>query len=338
MKKLLSLIITFLFVVNIQVLASDIDILATMHSRSNAQDKVWVGTFQLVWNDFMDKIIHDIVRFREGNPNIVKELNLQSFTTDDLSNKAYYKTTERIKNNTKRKIETTIAKKFNETSDILDQLDLTPAKNRFIIYAMLKKDFEFENEFDKLGTAPFGQELTAEYFGIDNHTDKSVKEGVKVLFYNSPTDYAVVLNTKDNDEVYLYKNGANKPFSYLYRDMNEKTALYKGNKSMTNVDELMIPNIKFFSEKSFDEVTDKRIMGTNYVIDQALETVKFNMDNKGVQLKSEAAMTVMLTSAGPMQEVPRHFYFDDTFVIFLKEKGKNNPYFALRVYDIRKFQ
>ena len=102
MKKLLSLIITFLFVVNIQVLASDIDILATMHSRSNAQDKVWVGTFQLVWNDFMDKIIHDIVRFREGNPNIVKELNLQSFTTDDLSNKAYYKTTERIKNNTKR--------------------------------------------------------------------------------------------------------------------------------------------------------------------------------------------------------------------------------------------
>ena len=35
---------------------------------------------------------------------------------------------------------------------------------------------------------------------------------------------------------------------------------------------------------------------------------------------------------------PRFFYFDDTFVIFLKEKDKKSPYFALRVNDITKFQ
>ena len=49
---------------------------------------------------------------------------------------------------------------------------------------------------------------------------------INVLFYNSPQDYAVMLTTKDNDEVYLYKNGANKPFNYLYMDMNQKTSIY----------------------------------------------------------------------------------------------------------------
>ena len=35
---------------------------------------------------------------------------------------------------------------------------------------------------------------------------------------------------------------------------------------------------------------------------------------------------------------PRNFYFDDTFVIFLKEKNKKSPYFALRVNDISNYQ
>ena len=63
------------------------------------------------------------------------------------------------------------------------------------------------------------------------------------------------------------------------------------------------------------------------------------MDNKGVKLKSEAVITTKLTSVGPGRlERPRYFYFDDTFVLFLIEKGKSKPYFALRVHDISKFE
>ena len=61
------------------------------------------------------------------------------------------------------------------------------------------------------------------------------------------------------------------------------------------------------------------------------------MNNTGVKLKSEAAITAMMTALAPPEE-PRMFYFDDTFVVFLKEKGKEKPYFALRVYDINNFQ
>ena len=63
------------------------------------------------------------------------------------------------------------------------------------------------------------------------------------------------------------------------------------------------------------------------------------MNNKGIKLKSEAGLTAEVTSLLPPEElVPRLFYFDDTFVIFIKEKNKNKPYFALRVNDITKFQ
>ena len=44
----------------------------------------------------------------------------------------------------------------------------------------------------------------------------------------------------------------------------------------------------------------------------------------------------MRCSLEPVEEVaPRYFYLDDTFVLFLQERDKKLPYFALRVYDLK---
>ena len=336
MKKIFLTVLAFILCSTF-VFASDIEVLPTMRTKSSAQDRVWVGTFQIVWNDFMDKIIHNPIRFREGTPEYVKDLNKQRFTIASLSEESYYRYTGKVTKKTKKQITKAIRKKFDETSDLLDKLDLTPGNDKLLIYAMLKKDFEFVNAFDKLGKLDFGKNQSAEYFGVEPKSEDKLGEGIKILFYNSPEDFAVILTTKGKDEVYLYKNASNKPFNYIYADMFKKQKYYKESTEFAKNDELRVPNIKFFEEKSFEELTGKRIMGTNLVIDQAMETIKFNMDNKGVELKSEAAITVMTTALLPENE-PRKFYFDDTFVLFLKETGKNKPYFALRVNDIEKFQ
>ena len=336
MKKLIISLFTGLVMLSPAMAAGNIDVLPTMQSKTNVQDRVWVGTFQIVWNDFMDKIAFTQIKFPAGTPVIVNELNKQSFTVDQLNEKCYYRYVGKIKKNTKKVITRAIKKKFKETSDLLAQLDLTPAKNKFIVYAMLKKDFEFVNPFDKLGQSAF-RDTEAEYFGIDGQSDKTLDEGVKVLFYNNPSDFAVMLDTNGKDEVYLYKTATTKTFNYIYSDMLKKQQAYEGSTEFNDVDELKVPNLKFFEEKSFDEITGKRIKGTNLVIDQAMETIRFEMDNTGVKLKSEAAMIAMKTALAPPSE-PRQFYFDDTFVVFLKEKGKSKPYFALRVYDIKNFQ
>lgn len=339
MKKILSLLISIMFLGNIQAYAKDIEVLPTINSRSAAQDRVWVGTFQLVWNDFMDKIVYNPIRFREGTPNSVMELNQQSFTINDISNNSYYKYTGKIKKNTKRQISKGLRKTLKESSDIINKLDLEPRNDKYIIYAMLKKDFEFINAFDKLGNSAFN-DVPAEYFGINNDSNKQLLgRGVQVLFYNDPSDYAVKLLTTGSDEVILYKNSTNKAFNLLYTDLCIKQKKFKGEQTFKKVDELKIPNINFFEEKIFDEMINKRIMGTNIVISQAIESIKFNMNNKGVKIKSEAGLTAEVTSLLPPEElVPRLFYFDDTFVIFIKENKKNKPYFALRIDDITKFQ
>lgn len=339
MKKTICIILAIMILTSLRVNANDIELQPTMFSRSNAQDRIWVASFQLVWNDFMDRIVHNPIRFREGNPAIVNDLNKQSFTSDNISDKNYYKYAGKVTKKTKRNIEKGIRKKFQESSDILDKLDLTVRNDMYIIYAMLKKDFEFTHEFDKLGRSAFGDEDMVEYFGVNKDSDPAIHNGAKILFYNSPDDYAVLLKTKENDEVYLYKNASNKSFSLIYADLWKKASKFKGSKELRKIDELKVPNISLFEEKAYEELANKRIMGTNIVINQALQTVKFDMNNKGVKLKSEAAITTMTTSLLPPEElVPRLFYFDDTFVMFLKEKNKPIPYFAMRVNDINKFQ
>lgn len=324
-----------LLFLNSQAFASNIEVLPTMQSKTNVQDRVWVGTFQIVWNDLMDKIVRDQIRFPDGTPSYVYELNKQRFTTNDISDKSFYRYCGRITKNTKKTIEKALKKKFNEKSDIIDCLNLIPDSKRLLVYAMLKKDFKFLNAFDRLGIAPF-RDTQAEYFGINNSSKGELGEGIRVLFYNSKNDFAVALKTQANEEVFLYKTPNTKPFNFIYADMLKKENSYEGNKEFEKGDLLKVPNLKFSEEKSFDELSGKRIKGTEIVIDSALETVKFEMDNEGVKLKSEAAITMMM-SALPMNE-PRRFYLDDTFVLFLKEVGKETPYFALRVYDIEKFQ
>lgn len=339
MKKIIGFLVAVLLFANTQAFATGIYVQPTMATRTSAQDRVWVGAFQLVWNDFMDKIVHNYVRFREGTPTSVIELNKQDFTVEDISESSYYKYAGKVKKNTKKQISRALRRKLKESSDMLDKLDLTARNDMFIIYAMLKKDFEFVKSFDKLGRSAFGNGVMAEYFGIGPESNNILGQGVEVLFYNDPSDYAVKLATCGEDEIYLYKNSSNKQFNYIYIDMLKKQKMFKGNTYFKKVDELKVPNISFFEEKTFDELINRRIMGTNLVINQAMESIKFDMNNKGVKLKSEAGLTAEVTSLLPPEElVPRLFYFDNTFVIFIKEKNKNKPYFALRVNDITKFQ
>ena len=54
-------------------------------------NKVWVGTFNLVWNDFMNDVIKGKVEFEDGESELANELNKQIFTADQLSENSYFK-------------------------------------------------------------------------------------------------------------------------------------------------------------------------------------------------------------------------------------------------------
>ncbi len=308
--------------------AEQADVLATMESRSAAKNQVWVGTFQLVWNDFINELLKAPARFLAEQPVMADELNKQSFTEAELSEDAYYKKWGLASIQLKKEIEQGISQKFNETSDILDQFDWTPIAGKYFLYAMLKKDFQFAEPFADLGKDSFkGSANTVTYFGADN--DKQ-KRSIWVLFYKNRNNFAVRLNSKQDDHVYLYRTDNPGTLAKLYQDMKQEILAYNGSNALQEEDHFKAPMLDLDVTKSFTEITGK-VISPNWIIAQAIETIKFKMNESGVELKSEAAVMTLKMSAS-VGALPRYFDFNARYVVFLAEKGKK-PYFALLVED-----
>lgn len=317
---------------------SEVEIVPTMNTYSNSKNFVWVGTFQLIWNDLIDEIVKQPVQFIGTKSVMADNLNRKEFTASDLSESSYYKKWGLASPKMKKEIEKGIKEKFNETSDILGYFDWTPAERKYILYAMLKKDFEYAEKFDKLQDAQFvGSDTPVKYFGIDSNSSETLRDTVGVLFYNNNNDYAVSLKSKQGDTIYLYRTDEDKTLDLLYSDMMKKSDNYTGNRRLTRVDRFKAPNIDFKKERTFDELCNKLIKNTDYIISQAIETVQFKMDETGVKLKSEAGIMMEATSVGPGHRIePRYFYFNNKYAIFIQEKEK--PYFAMKVADAAKLQ
>lgn len=312
---------------------NSIEVLPTMNTQSTAQNRIWVGTFQLVWNELTDKIVKAPVKFLDFDSQMANNLNQKQFKKSNLNEKSYYVKSGIVSPALKAEIEKNIKSKFHETSDILKMFDFTYNPEKIFVYAMLKKDFRFTNAFDKLATGNFGNsQEKVKYFGINDNSNPKLYKNVNVLFYNDDNDFAVKLYTKGKDEVLLYRTNDDKTFDKYYAELNDKTAKYSGDKNFVKNDTLTIPDIKLYQATSFNELEGHQIVGTNMQIDKTIETVDFRMNNKGVKLKSEAAIMLRCMSLAPREG--RDFTFNNNFVLFLIEKDQNTPYYAMKVSDV----
>lgn len=333
----------------------EISIVPTMNDKITA-DSSWCGTFQLVWNDMKNEVVKKDVVFTP-QLKIAENLNKEDFTETMLSEEYYYKIYGLKTLDLKKKIENGIKEKFNQTSDILNDFDWSEnglnntndiGSRRYFFYTMLFRKFEFLQEFEKLDNDKFGNEYkNIKYFGIDKNTKDSIGSQIKVMYYNSKDDFAVLINTKTNDEVIFCKNPKGSSFNEIYTNMNNEATKYKGDKSFKSIDEFKAPNLTFDEKKEYKELEGKRFQTADPIytegeIYKAIQTIKLSLDEKGGEIKSEAAIDMKVDATAfntkPKKEEPRYFYIDNTFALFLREKGKEKPYFAGRIDNITKFQ
>ena len=181
-----------------------------------------------------------------------------------------------------------------------------------------------------------------------------LRKQVDVLYYKSKDDFAIKLKTKQKDEVILCKNPKGKTFEEIYDNILSKTEV-KSYNIPNNQDDtekisiygtlkegeiLKVPNIKLKEKNEIKEIENKKFQfpdGKIYSIEKALQTIEFELDRTGGKIKSEAGMMINYASVAIMNEI-REFSIDNTFAIFLIEKGKDKPYFAGKINDITKFQ
>lgn len=285
----------------------------------------------------MEILPNKTVEFEDGNSMLVDELNKRTFTKDMLSEEDYYIKVGQTSPKLKEEIKKELAQKFNiSTSNVLDEIDFendTNAIMGYTVYSMLIKNFEFLVPFDKLGGFRFNDnEGYVEYFGINNASDESLNQNVEVLFYNNQNDFAVKLKTKENEELILYMNETYTSFNDMYNEIEEKSEKYLGDKTFNQSDELKVPYINVDTIINYDELCGKIIKDTDQMyISNAIQNVKFILNEKGGNLVSEAAVVSEYNS---LAENARFFNFTKPFVLFMKEENKSKPYFSLKVDNV----
>jgi len=317
-------------------------------------DSMRCWTFQLVWNDMVNNVVKQDVVF---NPQlqVVENLNKQTFSNKYLSENSYFSKFGLLTLDLKAAIENWIKEKFNETSDILDQLDWSDIpqsddyydwkpEKRYGFYAMLKKIFNFENAFDELDKWNFDDKYNnIEYFWIKWSSDNKLRNQVYVYYYNSDNDFAVALKTKEWEDIILTRWIKWNTFMEIYYNILKEDKNYKWKHYFTKDDYLKVPNLKVKTLTEFEDLEDHSFLaadGDVCNIEKALQTIEFELNKSGWYIKSEAFIEMYKnTSAWEYVEVEhRYFYFDKPFIMFWKESDKGLPYFAAQISDITLFQ
>ena len=320
-------------------------------------DSMRCGTFQLVWNDMVNEVVKQDVVFNP-QPTIVENLNKQTFTKRYLSPTSYYSKFWLLTLDLKSEIEKWIKEKFNETSDILDQWadwsDVPQsddyyewkAEKRYWFYAMLKKIFKFKNIFDELDKWKFADKYDdIKYFWIKWDSDSSLFKQVYVFYYNSDNDFAVALKTEEWEDIILVRWLWWNSFIDIYDNILKNGKQYKWKHNFTKNDYLKVPELKFKSLTEFDELENKKFYAEDWDICRiikALQSIELKLDKEWGEIKSEAwidmSKTNSVISIEDYDPEPRYFYFDQPYLIMLKESDKDLPYFAAQISDITLFQ
>ena len=325
-------------------LTKNVNVVPTMLDTID-NDSSWCATFQLIWNDMKNKVVKKDIVFTPQEE-IVTNLNKENFKENMISDDYYFKIYGPKTKKLKEEIEKGIKEKFNQKSDILDKFNWSEEdsdnKNlrRYFFYTMLYREFEYKTKFNLLDKAAFGKYKDVKYFGLKNDSTEKQREQLEVLFYNSKDDFAIKIHTKSNDEVIFYKNPVGKTFNEIYENMINNTNNYTGNRNLEENDKFKAPLIDLNVEREYSELENRKFKTATEdeaIIERAVQTIKFSLDEKGGKIKSEAAIDFKSTTIGKVAEI-REFNVDDAFALFLKESSKEKPYFALKVNDITKYQ
>ena len=276
----------------------------------NTINNLWVGTLDLAWKELENQLGKERIDLEDGNLPIVDDLNSSTFTKDMLDSNDYNITVERT------------------------------ITNGYKIDTSLNKELHFLEVFDNFSndyTWTFGDsEEFIKYFGINNASSEEINKNIEVLFFNRnddnsamSDDFAIKLKTQEGDEIILYRTNENKNFDEYYKDIQEKTNAYTENREFTEDDELRIPYVRVNGMIAHNELYSKYIKDTNglYFTD-VIQNVNFYLNEKGCNLSSQVTMVTEYLSTSINA---RYCYFNDQFVIFMKEANSNNPYFALKV-------
>ena len=300
---------------------------------------LWCATFQLAWNEVCTLVGEDI-HFDEEPP-MVAILNRKSATKADLDEASYVALAGFVRDGIYAEIPKALERKFKGEArpHLLPNPAVAPRPQDIVAYAYLFKNLEFSTRFERLGEPLDFAGTRVDCFGIGREYKPDhprLYPQVRILYYEGPDDFAVELLTKSpKDRLILAKRRPAATLLETVTTTEEKIAASEPANAVTG-DVLIVPKFNFDLTRSYDELIGRSLVVKNpavakdLVLLAAIQNIRFQMDEKGVRLRSESHM--QFGCAAPALPQPEHvMIFDKSFLAVLKREGAKAPYFALWV-------
>jgi len=303
-----------------------------------SRNVLWCGTLQLAWNKAID-LVGEKLHFTSQSP-VADLLNQQTFTGTDLDPASYVALADFERNNVEDEIRAALEKTFlgAASPELIPPKPPNPGPDDFVAYAYLYKNLSFANPFLDNDPLTFGDQPVQD-FGFINHKDALSSDAfgqVQIYDYKSEDDFIIKLKTKSPDDELILAKIA--PGKTLQATMDEALHRIVGNKPVlaNKEDQLAIPKFNFDLRKDFGELEGLILQPSPAAriknklrISKAEQLVRFQLNEKGAILKSEAVIVMRTLAMAPSPNKPHLMIFDKPFLILMKQTHSDHPYFAL---------
>lgn len=196
--------------------------------------------------------------------------------------------------------------------------------------AYFRKSLPFEEPLTK-----FDKPLTFGNSSVESFGFWSSCSFAKINYFNDENDFSITLFPKNEEhEIILILNKEiRSDFKSNFERYNKQKNIAKSERVYFNDDDKVeIPIIEFNLAKSFDKIVSSsfKTNETEYTILEALQRNAFILNENGAEVESEAEMT-----ADAVEEIervkPKMMIFNRPFVVLLKRKDAENPYFGIYI-------
>lgn len=308
------------------------NIVSTMKEEVLANE-VWCAAFELAWQEMENKVLENDYTYNKENKEI-GYLYTESKNPATVDKKECFIASGEMNRKLVEKLKKQVKRKLKTKSELLENLNLSKDEKMFLIYAMLVLKLKFKFKFDEMKKMPFnGSAQEIDYFGADRKSKDKLFDQVESLFYDNDTSFALSINTKSDYKIYLMAESENLTFATAYEKLDNKSI---NNKEFVEVRSFAVPEIEISESKRFENLVGEKLCakGKNeFVIAQALQNIKFELNSMGAKVVSEAAI-VGFEGCCPNRTRKEDFIFNKPFYLFISRSLKDKPVFALRVNKI----
>ncbi|MBC7822061.1 MAG: DUF1559 domain-containing protein [Planctomycetaceae bacterium] len=302
---------------------------------SPERNLVYCATFQIAWDGMRNEIIKAPIDL-EGSPEMAVELNRVQFDKANLDDASYVALAGPVKDGIFDRIDQEMNRKFPGKQR---QLGKPSRDDVFWAYCYLFKRLPFATKFDKLDQPlPFQTSsgpVLVEAFGIHGGPQAEMMRGqVEVLDYVTDDDFVLRLKTP-TDDIVLAKIAPLATLAEMIDAVKQRRLPGTGRRRSENLqplEPLIIPRLSANIDREFSELVVRHLVNpgwAGFYIAGARQIVKFQLDESGAILESEADVTFNEFDEPkiPLPQ-PRRFIFDKPFLVILQQRNATQPYFA----------